>query len=150
MATALTRYTPTNGVGFTRLPDVIGRLFDESFVMPSVLDRSFRQVLGSNLYETNEEFVIQVALPGIDADKLDIQVTGPQIVIKGQYNLPAPENAVPVWQGIAGGQFVETMTLPGEVNSANAEAHYEGGVLTLTLPKAEHIKAKSIKVNVAR
>ena len=149
MATALTRSTPATGTGITRLPDMIGRLFDESFVLPSVVDRSFGQVLGSNLYETGDEYVVQVALPGIDAEHVDIEVTGQQLTIKGSYNLPVPENATPIWKGIGDGTFTETMTLPGEVDAAAAAAEYEHGMLSIHLPKTERSKPKSVTVSVA-
>jgi HSP20 family protein len=150
MATALTRYTPTTGTELTRLPDMISRLFDESFVMPSVFDRSFRQVLGSNLYETDDEYIVHVALPGIDAEQMDIQVTGQQLTLKGSYSIPTPENATVVWKGIGESSFVESMTLPGEVDTSKAGARYEHGILSITLPKTEHAKPKSITVSVAK
>ena len=150
MASALIRSTPTTGTGITRLPDVISRLFDESFVMPSVFDRSFRQAPGSNLYETDDEYIVQVALPGVDAEQVDIQVTGQQLTLKGSYSIPTPENATVVWKGIGEGSFVESMTLPVEVDASTAEARYEYGILSITLPKAEHAKAKTITVSVAK
>lgn len=150
MATALTRYTPVTGMGITRLPDLFSRLFDESFVMPSVFDRSFRQALGSNLYESNDDYIVQVSLPGINPDQVDLQVTGQQLVLKGTYSLPVPENASVIWNGITGGDFVESMTLPGEVDAATANATYQKGILTVTLPKAEHTKSRSIKVSVTK
>ena len=150
MASALTRSTPTAGTGITRLPDMISRLFDESFVMPSVFDRSFRHVLGSNLHETDDEYIVQVALPGVDAEQVDIQVAGKQLTLKGSYSIPTPENATVVWKGIGEGTFVESMTLPGEVDTSKAGAGYEHGILSITLPKAEHAKPKSITVSVAK
>jgi HSP20 family protein len=149
MASALTRYNPT-GTAMTRLPDVIGRLFDESFVMPSVFDRSFGQVLRSNLCETSDEYIVQVALPGIDVEQVDVQVTGQQLTLKGSYSVPTPENATVIWKGIGEGSFVESLTLPGEVDAAKAEGRYEHGILSITLPKTEHAKAKTIQVSVAK
>src|SRR5947209_19271564 len=77
MANTLTRYQPT---GATRLPDVIDRLFQESFVLPSMFDRTFggsaKPSLPVNLIETADSYVIQASLPVLNTDNLDIQVVG--------------------------------------------------------------------------
>lgn len=148
MSTNLTRYTPTRA-GIMPLPDMISRLFEESFVAPSVLDRHFGQVTGTNLYTTDDAYVVQVALPGVRSEDVDIQVTGQDLTVKGSYSVPTPEKATPIWTGFQGGNFLETMTLPGDVNAAAANARYEDGILTITLPKAEHAKPKSIQVQTA-
>ena len=150
MATALTRYTPNPGTGIARLPDLMSRLFDDSFVMPSVFDRSFSQLAGSNLYETSDRYIVQVALPGIDPEGVDIQVTNQQLVLRGAYTTLTPQDATVLWKGIADGNWVESMTLPGEVDASTAEAHYEHGILSITLPKAERSRTKTVKVSVAK
>ncbi|HZU13033.1 MAG TPA: Hsp20/alpha crystallin family protein [Chloroflexota bacterium] len=149
MATNLTRYTPATRTGITPLPDMINRLFEESFVLPSVFDRTFRQVTGTNLWETDDAYIVQVVLPGVDAEHVDIQVTGQQLTLKGTYSIPTPENANLIWKGIPDGNFMETMSLPDDVDSLKATAQYDQGLLTVTLPKAEHAKPQSIKVQTA-
>jgi HSP20 family protein len=47
------------------------------------------------------------------------------------------------------GAFTRAVTLPIEVDSANADATFEHGILRLRLPKAEQAKPKQIKVRVA-
>jgi HSP20 family protein len=123
---------------------------DADFAPPQAHSRSFRQALGSILYETDNDYIVQVALPGVDAEQVDIQVTGQQLTLKGSYNIPTPENATVVWKGIGEGSFVESMTLPDEVDTSTAEAHYGHGILSIILPKTEHSKAKTITVSVAK
>ncbi|MBV9229073.1 MAG: Hsp20/alpha crystallin family protein, partial [Chloroflexi bacterium] len=45
------------------------------------------------------------------------------------------------------GQYQQSFTLPSPINADRVEASYTDGILTLTLPKAEHAKARTIKVN---
>jgi HSP20 family protein len=59
----------------------------------------------------------------------------------------APEGAQGVWVGLGAGEFSEQVALPGEVDADGASADYQNGILTLTLPKAEKAKVKTIKVN---
>lgn len=152
MANTVSRYQPQNGM--TRLPDVMDRLFRESFVMPSLLDRSVgannRPSLPVNLFETQDGYVLDAALPGLDPEQIDLQVVGREVTIKGQFETKAPENANWIWQGIPTGEFFETYTLPVEVQGDRTEASYEHGILSLKLPKAEHLRPRSIKVNVGK
>lgn len=151
MATnSVNRYQPQTGM--TRLPDLMDRLFQESFVLPTVLDRwsggTARPTLPVNLYEAGDGYVLQAALPGFQADSADIQVIGREVTIKGTFSTSAPENANWIWRGIGSGEFQETYTLPVEVESDKVEAAYENGILSVTLPKAEHLRPKNIKVSV--
>lgn len=150
MANSINRYEPTS---VTRLPDLVDRLFRESFVMPSVMDRSLtgaRATLPVNLFETGDGFIMHVALPGLKSENLDIQVVRREVMIKGTIELPTPENGRPVWSGVPTGEFQETFTLPVDLNGDAAGATYESGILTLTLPKAEHLRPKSISVEIKK
>jgi HSP20 family protein len=51
---------------------------------------------------------------------------------------------------LGAGEFREQVTLPGEVDADKASADYQDGILTLTLPKAERTRAKTIKVSGGR
>jgi|SRR5579884_2767608 len=151
MANTVTRYQPNGSV--TRLPDVMDRLFQQSVLLPSFFDTAFRgeparPMLPVNLIETADSYVMQAALPGINADKLDIQVVGREVTIKGQFDVAFPENGTWIWHGIPTGEFYETYTLPVDVEGAKTEASYEHGILWLTLPKEEHARPKNVKVSV--
>jgi HSP20 family protein len=153
MEGTVTRYQPRNGA--TRLPDLVNRLFNESFVIPSLFENAMAgggsyASLPVSLFQTPDSYIMQAALPGIDAESVDIKVTGREVTLKGQFTGWTPENATPVWQGIPSGQFYETYTLPADLESDKVEATYQNGILTLTLPKAEHLRPRSIKVQVAK
>jgi HSP20 family protein len=152
MATNISRYQPQTTV--TRLPDLVDRLFRESFVMPTLWDRTAggmtRPMLPVNLFETADSYVFHASLPGVKPENLDIQVTGKELTIKGTFEVNTPENGNWLWQGIPTGQFYETFTLPAEIDSANIQASYDYGILSVVLPKAEHVKPKNIKVNVTK
>src|SRR5690349_7673363 len=106
MASSVTRYQPRTSV--TRLPDLMDRLFQESFVLPTffndVMGSATRPSLPANLYETGNSYVAQVSLPGINPDGLDIQVVGRDLTIKGRWETHEPENVNWIWRGIATGE----------------------------------------------
>lgn len=153
MATnTISRYQPQEEL--TRLPDLVDRLFRESFVGPSVLDSlaggTARPTMPRNLYETADSYVLQMALPGINTDALDIQVMDRQVSVKGRFEVPAPEQATWIWRGLSNRDFYESYTIPVQIEADKTEATYEHGILTLTLPKADYARPKSVKVTAAQ
>ncbi|HCI82594.1 MAG TPA: Hsp20/alpha crystallin family protein, partial [Ktedonobacter sp.] len=70
--------------------------------------------------------------------------------LKWETKVQVPEGATALWQGFQSGQYQQSFTLPSPINSERAEASYNDGVLTLNLPKAEHAKARTVKVNATK
>jgi HSP20 family protein len=139
----ITRYNPFNDV--VSLREAMDRLFEDSFI-------SSRPGLGghgaaANLYETPEGFTLQIPMPGVNADDVEITVQQDTLTLKWQTKVQIPEGATMHWNSFQSGKFQQTFTLPSPINADRVEAHYSEGVLTLTLPKAEHAKARTVKVN---
>lgn len=138
--------------GLTRLPDVFDRLFRESFVFPTLLERmgdGFSSV-NSDIQEVDNKYIVHMALPGIDPDKVDIRVLGHEVTVKGSYEVPAVEGAKTLRKGLMTGEFSEVLSLPLEVDAEHTEASYKDGILTVTLPKAAHVQPRAIKVHMAQ
>jgi HSP20 family protein len=123
-------------------------LLEESFVRPSErqMERSERRLrLPLDVYTTPEEIVIIASLPGLTADEVDITLDGDRLTIRGELQPPL-ENVDYLFQERAYGPFSRTLTLNVPVNTDEAEAVFENGVLKLTLPKAEETRPKTIEV----
>ena len=130
------------------LREAMDELLEESFVRPSQrqMERSQRQLrLPLDVYTTPEEIVIIASLPGLTADELDITIDGDRLTIRGELRPPL-ENVDYLFQERVYGAFSRTLTLNVPVNTDEAEAVFENGVLRLTLPKAEETKPKTIEV----
>jgi len=128
------------------LRDAMDRLFEESVVRrPSERPRTRVLRLPLDVYSTPEEIVITASLPGLTAEEVDITIEGDTLTIRGDLRPPL-ENVDYLMQERAHGSFARTLTLNVPINTNEAEATFENGVLTLTLPKAEETKPKSIKV----
>ena len=140
----ITRYNPFNEV--VSLREAMDRLFEDSFI-PRHGFGQFARGTNSNLYETAEGFVLQVPMPGVNPNDVEITAQQDTLSLKWSVNYKAPENATAHWNGFGSGQYQQSFTLPAAINSEKAEASYENGVLTLNLPKAEHVKARTVKVN---
>jgi HSP20 family protein len=131
------------------LCEAMDQLFEESSIRPerrlgaSSLERPFRLPL--DVYTTPEEIVITASLPGLTPDEVDIVIEGDALTIRGELRPPL-ENVEYLFQERVDGAFSRTLTLNVPVEASKAEAVFENGVLTLTLPKAEETKPRIIKV----
>jgi len=141
----ITRYEPFRGM--IPLGDAVSQLFNESFASPRFFGRDFGPTASSNLYETNDGFVLQVALPGVTSEALEITLRENVLTLKAKSELPAPEGARVLWSGLGATEYSQSFTLPAPVNAEATHAEFTDGILTLDLPKAEHAKARQIKIN---
>lgn len=131
------------------LREAMDELLEESFVQPGQRQIGQRQEqrlrLPLDVYATPEEIVIMSSLPGLTPDEVDITIDGDRLTIRGELRPPL-ENVDYLFQERAYGPFSRSLTLNVPVNTDQAEAVFENGVLTLTLPKAEESKPKTIEV----
>ncbi len=130
------------------LREAMDRLFEESFVRVAE-PRPREGRLPIDAYATSEEIVIVAPLPGATPDDVEITLDGDMLTIRAE--LPAPlENVDYIFQERAYGTFSRTLTLNVPVDRDQIEATFQNGLLTLTLPKAEAVRPKTIKVKAKR
>ena len=101
----------------------------------------------ANLWETPEAYWVELALPGVKPDDVEVTVQENVLTLSAKRTWQAPENAKAIWQGFGAQGFTQRFTLPGEVNPDRVAASLEHGVLKLELPKAEHVKPRTIRIN---
>jgi HSP20 family protein len=100
-----------------------------------------------NIWSDEHAVFVDVDLPGIDPQKLDISVTeGNHLTIQGERPQVELPNAVWHRQERGNGTFIREMTLPVLVDVDKIEAKYADGVLRLTMPKHEAAKPRKIAV----
>jgi HSP20 family protein len=128
------------------LREAMDHLFDEAFTRPFGLTGGM-QMPAVDMYQTDNEVVIRATLPGIKADQVQISVTGDLLTIKGETK---EENKVDEKsyhiREHRYGAFQRTLSLPTAVISDKGKAEFEDGILTISLPKAEEVKPKTITV----
>ena len=144
---SIVRYEP-----FSRASRWGGRPFDTLF--DRLVDDTFgrvspsrgRNIPAANLYDTEEAYLVELPLPGVRPEDLEITVQQSTLTLNAKPSWRAPENAQVIWQSFAPARWQHSLTLPGEVNAEAVEAALEHGVLRLRLPKAAHLRPQSIKV----
>jgi len=146
MTTSLMTWDPWRELAGIRRE--IDRMFNEAFVSTG---RPLRN-LPFDLFETPDEVVAKVALPGVRANDVDLSVEQGVLHIRGQF--PAfeedPDKAAPTWhyRGLWQGQFALDVALPAEVRAEDATASMNDGILEIHLPKAEWARRRRIEVKV--
>ena len=143
---AMNRWDPFRDV--VTLREAMDRLFDDSYTPNRRANenggqRRFRLPLDA--YVTPDEIVIQANMPGVKPEDVEITLQGDTLILRG--SRPAPlENVNYVLQERTFGDFQRTLTINVPVDADKAEARFENGLLTLTIPKAEAVKPKTIQV----
>jgi HSP20 family protein len=141
---AITRWDPFGDA--VSLRDAMNSLFQESFVRPAAgASGGFSTPV--DVSENENEFVIHASLPGVRPEDVQITVHGDTLTIRGEtkdHEEKKGENWLLRERRYGG--FQRSLSFSAPVNADRASAHFEHGVLTLTLPKAEEAKPKQIKV----
>ena len=131
------------------LREAMNQLFEDSIVRPgsgAVATRAGGR-LAVDMYDTDEAVVVKSAIPGVDPADIDISLHGDTLTIKGETKVKEEvENANYVCREHYYGSFSRSLSIPVSIKADKAEAEFEDGILTLTLPKADEVKPKAIKV----
>lgn len=131
------------------LHEAIDDLFRNSFLLPSwrtLFGRTVTPTLALDVYEDNDNYYVIGVLPGVDPNEVDITCEGNTLMISGEIPEFIPEGKEVVWQELPSGSFRRTLTLPTPIEADKVEAHYEAGLIKITVPKAEHARAHKVQV----
>jgi HSP20 family protein len=100
-----------------------------------------------DLAETEDSVTVKAVLPGIKPEDVDISVSEGVLTVKGESRFEQKSERENYYrQEIRYGAFSRSIPLPSRVNHEQAEAEFKDGVLTVTLPKAEEVRPKQIKI----
>ena len=124
----------------------LDRLFDESFFRPLYTSSGWNAPL-VDMYQTDDEIVVRAAMPGVSADDVNIEVRSDTLSIRAEITQETEDQGKTYHiREQRFSTFARSLTLPAPVVADKANAEVKDGVLTLTLPKAEEAKPKSITV----
>jgi HSP20 family protein len=144
----LTRFDPFNDM--LTLREAMSQLFEESFVAPSTSRRGqggFSPAI--DLSETADGYLVEVALPGLKPEDVQVTVENNVMTIKGELRQESEDkkrNYHRVERRY--GAFQRTIALPTTVKADGIQAEMNNGILRLDIPKAEEVKPRRIDVKV--
>lgn len=100
-----------------------------------------------DLVETEEAFVIKADLPGIKQDEIDLSITDNVLTIKGEKKSEKVEEGESYhFTERTTGTFTRSIPLPTLIDQEKVTAAYRNGVLEVSVPKHEQVKAKKIEI----
>ena len=103
----------------------------------------------ADIYETPEHVVLQLDLPGVKADQVDIECEKGTLTIKGERPFQDDESGRTYYRvEHAYGPFERYFEIPRTLDVNKVEATYQDGVLTLRFPKAEEAKPRKIQIQI--
>jgi len=146
--TVLTRWEPFRE--FSTLQDRMNRLFRETYNEnpdQSLTTSSFAPAV--DVYEDEHNVTLKIEVPGIEEKDIDVRIENNTLTVHGERKIEKEEkeeNYRRVERQY--GSFTRTFNLPTTVDTDKVSAHYDKGVLKISLPKKAEAKPKQIKVNV--
>ena len=101
-----------------------------------------------DVFESEDAVTVRLDLPGLDRQKLDVQLTGEELVIRGERKWVTPEKSTVLHAERPHGQFHRVFRVGIPLQHDGVEATYQDGVLAVRLPKADVFKPRRIEVKV--
>jgi HSP20 family protein len=100
-----------------------------------------------DVYQTDEEIVIESTVAGVDPDNIDIDISSESVTIRGERR--REEEVVEdnyLYQECYWGKFSRSIILPQEIDPDKAKADFKNGILKIKLPKISKGRTRKLKV----
>ena len=138
---------------FRDIQSEMNRLFDNFLGRPPATvtasgSRVWMPVV--DMYETNDDLVLNFELPGVREKDISLSITGDVLTVKGerQFDQQLTDDDHYFHTERAYGKFERSIRLPMPVQAGRVRATYRDGMLEVSLPKAEEVRPKEIKIDV--
>lgn len=131
-----------------RLRDEVDRLLNGFLGQPAdeAMFYTRRRHPAVNVWENGDVLTVELEVPGLNRDQVDISVVGGELSIKIERTEIEQEGVTYHRRERPVGSFTRLLRLPAEVDAEQVEAELRDGVLTISLPKAEIAKPRKIEV----
>ncbi|PBB89638.1 heat-shock protein Hsp20 [Mesorhizobium sp. WSM3864] len=103
----------------------------------------------ADIYETQDNVILLVDMPGVASDGVDITLEKRTLAIRGYAADQQHENYRQVYAEYSAGDYERVFTLSEDIDRDGIEASQKNGVLRLVLPKAAPAKARKIQLKMA-
>lgn len=141
----IVRWDPFNGV--VPLRRAMDRMAEQGLRPPVPFGLWAEGVMAVDVYETEASVVVKTPIPGVKPEEIEVSIVGDTLTIRAEIKEDEEikrENYLRRERRY--GACCRSVTLPDGLQTDKAEADYANGVLTLTFPKAEEVRPKTIRV----
>jgi len=141
-----TNLSRRNFRGLKKLQSSLDNLFNETWWPTTRWDEEIEEFQPfSRLSEDKDNYYLGVDLPGIKKEEVKINVEDNVLRIHGERK-EEKEGRHQHYSEIFYGSFTCEFPLPSSVDNSKIKAHYENGVLNITIPKSAESKTKEVKI----
>jgi HSP20 family protein len=97
--------------------------------------------------DSEGELRVRAEVPGVDPEKLEVQLTGDVLTIRGEKSEASePKDGERTWSERRYGSFSRSVQLPSPVDAESVKAEHKHGVVTITLRKVDAVRTRRIQV----
>jgi HSP20 family protein len=100
----------------------------------------------ASVTEENDGYTLRVEMPGVNKEGLELSIENNELTIVGRRSLPAVDGTL-IHRESRAENFRRVFELDPSIDANKISAKMEQGILTLSLPKAEHVKPRKITVS---
>ena len=148
---ALIRWEPVAELG--TIQNEMNRLFNNLFDAPtgrSANGTSRRWIPAMDLVETADHYVLRADLPGLGDEDVNVQLEDNVLTISGERKTEQHTEQEGYYRlERAYGGFSRSLTLPDGIDPGSVRAHFDRGVLEITIPKPEQKKPRQVQIKLA-
>jgi len=108
----------------------------------------FRGTLGVNVGETDDELIVTTDVPELKQDDYTVEILGERLVVRGEQKQSSEQHGRADDAERSYSAFMRILPLPRAVDAEHAQAHYNNGVLRVTLPKTVRAETRRVKLPV--
>jgi HSP20 family protein len=145
----ITRFDPLGEM--VTLRQAMDRLFEDSIVSPRMWKGIGEGLMPAvDVHETPDAIVITASLPGLKPEDVEVTITGQTLTLRGEMKEDESVSRDQyLYRERRYGTFSRQLELPVRVEGDKAEATFENGLLRLSVPKAEEVKPRQIRIKPA-
>jgi HSP20 family protein len=100
----------------------------------------------ADIYESQDALTVILEMPGVDKNNVDVRVEEGMLNVEGRLDLSKYQGLVPLYTEYNIGHYARSFRLSSKIDQSKIAADLKDGVLSLTLPKAEEAKPRTIQV----
>ncbi|MDD2681235.1 MAG: Hsp20/alpha crystallin family protein [Patescibacteria group bacterium] len=144
---SLIKWNPflSDGFGFDDADKIMGEF------LPAVSNNRAGFTPALDIYEDNNNIIVETQLAGIDPEKVSISIENNILYIKGESERKSEVEEKNYYRKeIKRGSFYRSISLPEKVKGDEATAITEDGILKISVPKVSEVNAKNIKIQIVK
>jgi HSP20 family protein len=103
-------------------------------------------VPSADIYETQDALTVILEMPGVEKNNVDVRVEDGVLSVLGKLDLSKYQGLQPIYIEYNVGHYSRSFQLSSKVDQSKIAAELKDGVLSLTLPKVEQAKPRTIEV----